>query len=113
MKNILKRVTSPIVENHFKLGEDSLDSEKLLLTHTKEKVRLTIREKDLLLYLLKQNKQTIKRDDILDNLWETNDYFTGRSLDVFMSRLRKYFPKDDRIKFDSIRGIGFKVEFPF
>ena len=112
IKNILKRATSPIVETHFKIGEYSLDSEKLLLTHTKEKVRLTIREKDLLLYLLKQNKQTIKRDDILDNLWETNDYFTGRSLDVFISRIRKYFRHDEQIKIQSVRGVGFEIDFP-
>ena len=112
IRNILKRATSPIVETHFKIGEYSLDSEKLLLTHSNEKVRLTIREKDLLLYLLKQNKQTIKRDDILDNLWETNDYFTGRSLDVFISRIRKYFRHDEQIKIQSIRGVGFEIDFP-
>lgn len=112
IKNILKRVISPPLETNFKIGEYSLDSEKLLLTHRNEKVRLTLREKDLLLYLLKQNKQTIKRDDILDNLWETNDYFTGRSLDVFISRIRKYFRHDEQIKIQSIRGIGFEIDFP-
>ena len=112
IKNILKRVISPTLETNFKIGEYTLDSEKLLLTHPKEKVRLTIREKDLLLYLLKQNKQTIKRDDILDNLWETNDYFTGRSLDVFISRIRKYFRHDEQIKIQSIRGVGFEIDFP-
>ena len=112
IKNILKRVSSPPLETNFKIGEYSLDSEKLLLTHRNEKVRLTLREKDLLLYLLKQNKQTIKRDDILDNLWETNDYFTGRSLDVFISRIRKYFRHDEQIKIQSIRGIGFEIDFP-
>ena len=112
IKNILKRVSSPPLETNFKIGEYSLDSEKLLLTHRNEKVRLTLREKDLLLYLLKQNKQTIKRNDILDNLWETNDYFTGRSLDVFISRIRKYFRHDEQIKIQSIRGIGFEIDFP-
>ncbi|WP_373709892.1 response regulator transcription factor [Kaistella sp.] len=112
IKNILKRVISPTLETNFKIGEYTLDSEKLLLTHSNEKVRLTIREKDLLLYLLKQNKQTIKRDDILDNLWETNDYFTGRSLDVFISRIRKYFRHDEQIKIQSIRGVGFEIDFP-
>ena len=73
---------------------------------------MTIREKDLLLYLLKQNNQTIKRDDILDKLWETNDYFTGRSLDVFISRIRKYFRHDEQIKIQSIRGVGFEIDFP-
>lgn len=112
IKNILKRVVVPTLETQFKIGEYSFDSEKLVLTHLNEKVRLTIREKDLLLYLLKQNNKTIKRDDILDDLWETNDYFTGRSLDVFMSRIRKYFRHDENIKIQSIRGVGFEIEFP-
>jgi len=112
IKNILKRVVVPTLETQFKIGEYSFYSEKLVLTHLNEKVRLTIREKDLLLYLLKQNNKTIKRDDILDDLWETNDYFTGRSLDVFMSRIRKYFRHDENIKIQSIRGVGFEIEFP-
>lgn len=112
IKNILKRVVVPTLETQFKIGEYSFDSEKLVLTHLNEKVRLTIREKDLLLYLLKQNNKTIKRDDILDDLWETNDYFTGRSLDVFMSRIRKYFRHDENVKIQSIRGVGFEIEFP-
>ena len=112
IKNILKRVSPANLESHFKIGTYTLDAEKLLLTHPNEKVRLTIREKDLLLYLLKQNNQTIKRDDILDQLWETNDYFTGRSLDVFISRIRKYFRHDEQIKIQSIRGVGFEIEFP-
>ena len=97
IKNILKRTSSPATEIHLKIGDYILDSEKLLLSHPKRNIRLTIREKDLLLYLLKHNHQMIKRDDILDTLWETNDYFTGRSLDVFISRLRKYFIEDSTI----------------
>ena len=112
IKNILKRVSPATLESHFKIGTYTLEAEKLLLTHPNEKVRLTIREKDLLLYLLKQNNQTIKRDDILDQLWETNDYFTGRSLDVFISRIRKYFRHDEQIKIQSIRGVEFEIDFP-
>lgn len=112
IKNILKRtLVSEAVTRHI-IGSYVLDTEKLLLSHPNEKIRLTIREKDLLLYLLKFNHKTIKRDDILDNLWETNDYFTGRSLDVFISRLRKYFQHDDKIKIQSLRGIGFEIDFP-
>lgn len=112
IKNILKRSSPNTTETRFKIGSYLLDGESLLLTHSEEKVRLTIREKDLLLYLLKKNNQTIKRDDILDELWETNDYFTGRSLDVFISRLRKYLHRDSRIVIQSIRGIGFEINFP-
>ncbi|ASK31761.1 DNA-binding response regulator [Chryseobacterium sp. T16E-39] len=112
IRNILKRSTPPAIETQLKIGDYFLDSEKLLLSHPKGNVRLTIREKDLLLYLLKHNHQTIKRDDILNNLWEANDYFTGRSLDVFISRLRKYFSDDPQIKIQSLRGIGFEIDFP-
>ena len=112
IKNILKRTLVSETITQYSIGSYILDTEKLLLSHPKEKIRLTIREKDLLLYLLKFNHKTIKRDDILDNLWETNDYFTGRSLDVFISRLRKYFQHDGKIKIQSLRGIGFEIEFP-
>ncbi|PIF43198.1 DNA-binding response OmpR family regulator [Chryseobacterium sp. 52] len=114
IKNILKRIQPAIVQQQTKIniGEYSLDTEKLLLSHPTGNIRLTIREQQLLIHLLKHNRKTIKRDDILDNLWETNDYFTGRSLDVFISRLRKYFIHDPEIKIQSLRGIGFEIDFP-
>jgi len=112
IKNILKRSVISESITQYKIGAYILDTEKLLLIHPNEKIRLTIRENELLLYLLKFNHKTIKRDDILNNLWETNDYFTGRSLDVFISRLRKYFQHDYEIKIQSLRGIGFEINFP-
>lgn len=112
IKNILKRVQPVVLQTQIHIGDYSLDIEKLLLSHSTGNVRLTIRELELLLYLLKHNKRTIKRDDILDSLWETNDYFTGRSLDVFISRIRKYFINDPQIKIQSLRGIGFEIDFP-
>lgn len=112
INNILRRSISKNSETEIKIGEYILDSEKLLLSHLKENVRLTIREKDLILYLLKYNHQTIKRNAILEKIWKTNDYFTGRSLDVFISRIRKYFRHDKTIKILSIRGVGFELEFP-
>lgn len=112
IKNILKRTASNIPNTQQKIGEYILDSDKLLLIHSTGNIRLTIREKDLLIYLLERNNQMIKRDDILDKLWETNDYFTGRSLDVFISKLRKYLNNDPTIKILSVRGIGFEINFP-
>lgn len=106
IKNILKRTLPAVTESQIKIGAFSLDTTKLLLSHPNGNNRLTIREQELLLYLLKHNRTIITRDNILDNLWETNDYFTGRSLDVFISRLRKYFNSDPQIKIQSLRGIG-------
>lgn len=112
IKNILKRTSAPTIKNNIKIGEYTLNIEKLLLQHKNGDIRLTLKEKDLLQYLLKHNHQTIKRDAILEEIWETNDYFTGRSMDVFISRLRKYLSQDPHIKIESIRGIGFEINFP-
>ncbi|MGV4414451.1 response regulator transcription factor [Chryseobacterium sp. T1] len=112
INNILKRTSTPSIQNTIKIGEYTLNIEKLLLQHSNGDIRLTLKEKDLLQYLLKHNHQTIKRDAILEEIWETNDYFTGRSMDVFISRLRKYLSQDPLIKIESIRGIGFEINFP-
>lgn len=112
IKNIIKRTTPAVTETLIKIGQYSLDTKKLLLSHPNGNARLTIREQQLLVYLLQHNHSAITRDEILDNIWETNDYFTGRSLDVFISRLRKYFSDDPEIKIQSLRGIGFDIDFP-
>lgn len=112
IQNILKRTQPATPLSVISIGHYTLHSDKLLLSHPEEEIRLTQRELDLLLFLLQHNNQTIKREVILDKLWETNDYFTGRSLDVFISRLRKYFQFDEGIKIQSLRGIGFQINFP-
>jgi len=111
IKNILKRnesSTKLIIE----LGNYSFIPSQFQLLFQNETIQLTEKESELLLLLSKNNQKIINRKEILETLWGENDYFLGRSLDVFMTRLRKYFQKDERIKFDSVRGIGFKVEFP-
>ncbi|MGH1520645.1 response regulator transcription factor [Chryseobacterium sp. JK1] len=112
IKNILKRTAPATTDLHIKIGQYQLDTQKLQLSHPNGNVRLTAREQELLLYLLKHNHTMITRDNILDHIWETNDYFTGRSLDVFISRLRKYFSNDEEVKIQSLRGIGFEIDFP-
>ncbi|SDL84026.1 winged helix-turn-helix domain-containing protein [Pedobacter antarcticus] len=55
--------------------------------------------------------ETNKREEILLQLWKSDDYFSGRSLDVFVSRLRKYLSADDQISLSTIRGIGFEFKY--
>ena len=73
---------------------------------------LTQRESELLGFLLKHKNKVIKRSLILESLWGEDDYFMGRSLDVFISRLRKYLSQDSSIKIDNIHGICFKFVCP-
>jgi hypothetical protein len=111
IKNILKRQQN-FTKTIIKLGDYSFVPSQFQLIINNETIQLTEKESELLLLLSKNNQKIINRKEILETLWGENDYFLGRSLDVFMTRLRKYFQKDERIKFDSVRGIGFKIEFP-
>ena len=111
IQNILKRntIAKPVAYN---LGSYVFQPAQLLLSHGQTKIQLTERETSLLLLLIEYNQRIITREIILDNIWNATDYFTGRSMDVFISRLRKYLQNDERIKIQSIRGVGFQVSFP-
>lgn len=111
IKNILKR-QQHTVQATIKIGHYSFIPAQFRLTFQAETIQLTEKEAELLLLLAKNNHTLLNRKDILETLWGENDYFLGRSLDVFMTRLRKYLRHDQRIRFDAVRGIGFTIEFP-
>lgn len=69
---------------------------------------VTLREAQLLEYFCQHRNQIIKREDILRHLWGQDDYFMGRSMDVFISRLRKILKSDPSIAIDNVHGVGFR-----
>ena len=73
---------------------------------------LTQREADILYYLATRPNQVIRRSDILEDIWGKDDYFYGRSLDVFISRLRKYLSEDPSISIENVHSVGFKLNIP-
>lgn len=91
------------------IGKYWFDYNNLLLSYDGEEGEtLTQKEADLLRLLNEHRNQLVKRSFILETIWGKNDYFLGRSLDVFISRLRKYLSRDERIKIENIHGVGFK-----
>lgn len=101
--NIL-RVNTPV-----SIGRYNYDYKNLHLSHGTEYAEtLTQKEADLLKLLYENRNNVVKRSYILETLWGKDDYFLGRSLDVFISRLRKYLNRDERIKIENIHGVGFK-----
>ncbi len=76
------------------------EDEKMLLTH---------REAHLLFHLSKNRNQVLDRSLILKKLWGTDDFFTARSMDVFISKLRKKLQKDTQVKIVNVRGYGYKL----
>jgi len=110
---LLKRVhifTENPEEKVFKLGTYSFDSENYTLKHANFEKRLTKKEANILKILHKFNGQVVERDLVLNAVWGQDDYFIGRSLDVFITKLRKYFSEDQSVKIQNIHGVGFKLE---
>ncbi|MDX2062854.1 MAG: response regulator transcription factor [Bacteroidia bacterium] len=94
----------------YTLGDYTFNYPQLSLTHATEGERqLTLREASLLRYFAKHLGELLAREAILTEIWGTDDYFAGRSLDVFISRLRKYLKADARIKIENVHGYGFKL----
>ena len=93
----------------FQIGQFELDTKNLSLSGVETKRKLTKREADLLRFLIENKNQVVQRAIILEKLWGENDYFLGRSLDVFISRLRKYLKADPSLKIENIHGVGFRL----
>ncbi|MCU0340313.1 MAG: response regulator transcription factor [Spirosomaceae bacterium] len=85
--------------------------EKLQLSSSAQTRELTYREAEVLRYLVAHAQQVVKREDLLKAIWGDDDYFMGRSLDVFISRLRKYLSDDPTIKLEGIHGVGFRMRW--
>jgi DNA-binding response OmpR family regulator len=81
----------------------------LKIYHGDEEFSLTQREADLLKFFCDHNNRVLKREEILLSVWGKDDYFLGRSMDVFITRLRKHFKADPNVVLETIHGIGFRL----
>lgn len=106
LQNILRRTQTINIEKQ-EIASFIFCEKQLLLQRKEEEQRLTKQEAKLLALLLKNQNTIVQRNDILTQLWGNNDYFNGRSLDVFISRLRKYLKADENIEIETVRGIGY------
>ncbi|MCD4770250.1 MAG: winged helix-turn-helix domain-containing protein, partial [Bacteroidales bacterium] len=109
LNNILKRVYSTI-NDKYTISSTTLNFNILELICSGNKEKLTLKEAQLLRYLIANKNNILKRDNILTEVWGEDDYFLGRSMDVFISRLRKYLSPDPGIELRTIRGTGFILE---
>jgi DNA-binding response OmpR family regulator len=90
------------------IGDIRLHKELLKISiHQEPATSLTLREVELLEYLSNNQNRVLKREEILIQLWHENDYFLGRSLDVFISRLRKLLHASQSVTIENVYGIGF------
>ncbi len=113
LQNIIKRSQKTIAKNQqsvIKIGEYDFDVKALQLTYLQKTQRVTEKEALLIQFLYEHKNQLVKREQILNAVWGSDDFFSGRSMDVFISRLRKYFAEDPSIKIESIRGVGLEFK---
>ncbi len=95
----------------YRLGQFDFDYPNLKLSFNEDDSRtLTQREADLLKIFIQNKNEVMKRSFILEAIWGEDDYFMGRSLDVFISRLRKYLKADTTLKIENIHGVGFRLK---
>ncbi len=109
---ILRRTTNSFTNRnseHYTIGAYTFDPLHQLLTHNKETIKLTTKESELLELLYQQGNDMLERNYALKTIWIDDNYFNARSMDVYISRLRKYLSKDPDIKIINIHGKGYKL----
>jgi DNA-binding response OmpR family regulator len=113
IQSLLKRVNIHVVDEEktkYKIGNFEFNSEEHAVSFGSEKKTLTKKENQILKILCKNKNQVVARESVLTAVWGQDDYFVGRSLDVFITKLRKYLKDDETVQILNIHGVGFKLE---
>ncbi|MGD1845039.1 MAG: response regulator transcription factor [Salibacteraceae bacterium] len=112
LEAILKRTrttSSPKQKDAFEIGAFSFEFRNMRLLHGEEEKALTKKEANLLRLLCLHRDSVLERDMALNLIWGSDDYFLGRSMDVFITKLRKYLRADPRIQIQNVHGVGFRL----
>lgn len=110
INNLLNRVNLQKNSEILKIGHFTFDFPKQTLTfQNEESLQLTHREAHLLFHLVKNKNQVLDRSLILNKLWGNDDFFNARSMDVFITKLRKKLIQDSNIQIINVRGYGYKL----
>lgn len=111
IENIVERQNKQVNsnKNEFEVGSYTFDYVNQYLEKGEERTKLTKKEADLLRLLCLHKNEVMPRELALTAIWGNNDYFNGRSMDVFISKIRKHLSEDDNIQIINIHGVGFKL----
>lgn len=109
---ILRRVTSenqPNDQSLYKIGIYSFDVRKQILSHDDEEVKLTTKESELLRLLVSNANKVLERNYALKAIWIDDNYFNARSMDVYITKLRKHLKDDSSVEIINVHGKGYKL----
>ena len=110
IKRTQKRSLIDSLPNEIQIGIYLYDTNRFELKYNQKTQQLTEKEALLLLFLFRHKNQLLKREQVLKSVWGTEDFFAGRSMDVFISKLRKYLNEDKSIAIESIRNVGLEFK---
>jgi len=110
MNRIKKRGETTSANSIISIGKYEFDSLNQLLSFSKTSRRLTIKENKILMLLGNSKNNLVKREEIMIAIWGESDYYTGRSLDVFISKLRSYLRNDTNVTITTIPTVGYILE---
>ena len=96
----------------YKLGKFTFDSQKQILSLGEKQTKLTTKESELLSLLCAHANEILQRDFALKTIWIDDNYFNARSMDVYITKLRKHLKADDQIEIINIHGKGYKLITP-
>lgn len=114
---ILKRTQNSSIDNNiievneFQIGSYLFDYKSRLLIINKNEKRLTSKESELLKLLCENKNRLLERTTALKQIWNEDTYFTSRSMDVYIAKLRNYLKEDKSIQISNVHGLGFKLIF--
>ncbi len=109
---VLKRTGSVVadkMQKHFNLEELEFDTDKMVLYNDREKIDLTSKETDLLRLLCIKEDHLLSRSYVLSKVWNNDNFFSARSMDVYISKLRRHLRNYPKIKILNTHGVGFKL----
>ncbi|MBL1213513.1 MAG: response regulator transcription factor [Ignavibacteriae bacterium] len=107
-----QRETASANENvEFKIGNYLFNYKNRMLKLNDKAKRLTSKESELLKLLCEHNNKLLERTTALNAIWKENTYFTSRSMDVYIAKLRSYLKEDSSIEIANVHGLGFKLIF--
>ncbi len=97
------------VQTLFQFGDSSFDANRQTLTIQGVEQKLTTRESELLLMLIQKKNEVLEREYVLKKIWGDDSYYNARSMDVYITKLRKHFKNEPSVQIINIHGIGFKL----
>jgi len=112
---ILRRVSLQKLQmgvTEYKFGKFVFDCQKQVLVCENEKTKLTTKESEMLRALLQSGNQILERNSALKTIWGEVTYFNARSMDVYITKLRKILQKDPEVSIVNIHGKGYKIVYP-